>query len=41
MLIMDIAMGIWLAWWGRAVSRRLGLRFDRWLERTEFRQRAR
>ena len=37
MLILEIAAGIWVAWWGRAVSRRLGTRFDHWLERVELR----
>jgi hypothetical protein len=41
MLILNIACGIWLAWWGREVSRRIGLRFDRWLECTEFSLRSR
>lgn len=41
MLILQIAAGIWLAWWGREVSRRVGMRFDHWLERLEFRVRAR
>ena len=41
MLILEIAMGIWLAWWGREVSRRMGARFDHWLERAEFRAHTR